>query len=466
MNDGSDSWTMKIIIIGDGKVGYSLAETLSREDNDVVIIDKNDEALQKASENLDVMCIKGNGVNAGVMIEAGVKQADLVIAATSRDELNMVCCLTAKRLGAEHTVARIRDPEYANELSLLKHELGLDLVINPEQAAAGEIARLLSFPSAVNIEVFARGRVEIVEILADEDMPIIGMQLRNISKTISSDILVGAVMRGEELLIPNGDYEIQKGDTLYIVGSPSSVYNFCKQIGRCTQKIRNIMVIGGGLIAYYLVQYIKKTDMKAKIIEKNKERCMELTELLPDTLIIHGDGTDESLLLSENLRDMDAFICLTGNDEENLMTAFSAKQLGVGKVIAKVTRNNYPQLVKKMDIDNVINPKLITINYILRYVRGMKNAKGNPVETLYRIINGKAEAIEFIAGASTRFLNIPLKKLKLVKNTLVVAIARKGRIIIPHGDDAIKSGDSVIVITMNGGLTDLNDILAPGGKLE
>lgn len=457
---------MKIIIIGDGKVGYSLAETLSQDDNDVTIIDKNEEALRRASETLDVMCIKGSGVSASVMIEAGVKEADLVIAATSSDELNMVSCLAAKKLGADHTVARIRDPEYTNELSLLKHELGLDLVINPEQAAAGEIARLLSFPSATNVETFARGRVELVEILADRNTPIIGMQLNKISKAFSSDILIGAVLRGEELVIPNGDFEIQEGDTLYIMGSPASVFNFCRQIGKCTQKIKNIMVIGGGRIAYYLVNFLKKTDMKVKIVENNRNRCLELTELLPGTLIIFGDGTDETMLLSENLEGMDALISLTGRDEENLMIAFSAKQHGVGKVIAKVTKTNYPQVIKKMDIDNIINPKRIITDHIVRYVRGMKNAIGNPIETLYRIINGKAEVMEFIASASTQFLDIPLKKLKLVKNTLVAAIARKGQIIIPHGNDSIKQGDNVVIITMNSGLTDLNEILASRGSME
>lgn len=457
---------MKIIIIGDGKVGYSLAETLSQDDNDVTIIDKNEEALRKASETLDVMCIKGSGVSASVMIEAGVKEADLVIAATSSDELNMVSCLAAKKLGADHTVARIRDPEYTNELSLLKHELGLDLVINPEQAAAGEIARLLSFPSATNVETFARGRVELVEIMADRNTPIIGMQLNKISRAFSADILIGAVRRGEELVIPNGDFEIQEGNTLYIMGSPSSVFNFCRQIGKCTQKIKNIMVIGGGRIAYYLVNILKKTDMKVKIIENNRDRCLELTELLPGTLIICGDGTDENMLLSENLEGMDALISLTGRDEENLMIAFSAKQHGVGKVVAKVTKTDYPQVIKKMDIDNIINPKRIITDHIVRYVRGMKNAIGNPIETLYRIINGKAEVMEFIASASTQFLDIPLKKLKLVKNTLVAAIARKGQIIIPHGNDSIRQGDNVIIITMNSGLTDLNEILASGGSME
>ena len=332
---------MRIIIIGDGKVGYSLAETLSKEDNDVTIIDKNSDALKKASENLDVMCIRGNGVSTNILMQAGVKDVDLLIAATSSDEMNMVCCLTAKKLGAEHTIARIRDPEYANELSILKHDLGLDLVINPEQAAAGEIARLLRFPSAVNIESFAKGRVDLIEIKATEGIPIIGMKLKNISQKIASDILIGAVLRDGEVIIPNGDFEIEENDTLYIIGRPSSVFNFCKQIGKISQKIKNVMVVGGGRIAYYLVQYLKNTDMKVKMIEISKDRCVALSEMLPNTLIINGDGTDEDVLNSENLSDMNAFVSLTGRDEENLMAALLAKQSGVIKVIAKITRVNY-----------------------------------------------------------------------------------------------------------------------------
>lgn len=455
---------MRIIIIGDGKVGYSLAETLSKENNDVTIIDKNPEALKKASEFLDVMCIRGNGVSTSILQEAGIKGADLLIAATSSDEMNMVCCLTGKKLGAEHTIARIRDPEYANELTVLKRELGLDLVINPEQAAAAEIARLLRFPSAVNVEPFAKGRVELVEIKVTQDSPIVGVKLKSIPGKFSSDILIGAVLRNEEIIIPKGDFEIKMGDTLYILGKPSNVFNFSKQISKFTLKIKNVMVAGGGRIAYYLSQYLKLTDMKVKIIEMNKERCIELSEILPDTLIIHGDATDESFLLSENLSDMNAFVALTGRDEENILAALSAKQNGVGKVVAKTTRINYPQIIKQMGIDNLVNPKIITTNSILRYVRGLKNAMGNPIETLYRIIDDKAEAVEFIASSSTRMLNIPLKKLELVKGVLVAAIVRKNETIIPHGNDVIKQGDSVILVTQNNSFSDLNQIITSGGN--
>ncbi len=450
---------MNIIIIGDGKVGYSLAENLSKEDHDVTIIDKNPEALKKADENLDVMCIKGNGLSAKTLLEAGVKTADLLIAATSSDEMNMVCALTGKKLGAANTVARIRDPEYANELNILKEELGLNLIINPEQAAAREISRLLRFPSAADVEPFAKGRVELAEIKATRDMPIIGMPLSNISKKISSDVLIGAIHRGDEIIIPNGSTVIHGDDDLFIFGKPSDVFGFCKQIGKVTQKIKHVLVVGGGRIAYYLTLYLKQSGIKVKIVESNRERCLELAEPLPDTLIIHGDGTDDSLLKSENLSDLDAFVSLTGRDEENLVSALLAKQHGVKKVITKITRFNYPEIVRNMGIDSIVNPKLITTNYILRYVRGLNGALGNPVESVYKIIGGNAETLEFIANHTTKFLNVPLKRIKFVEGVMVASIARKNEIIIPHGNDEIKIGDSVIIITKGKQFSDFNEII-------
>ncbi len=454
---------MRIIIIGDGKVGYSLAENLAKENNDVTIIDKNAEALKKASENLDVMCIRGNGVSTKILLEAGVKNVDLLIAATSSDEMNMVCCLTAKKLGANYTVARIRDPEYANELSLLKADLGLDMVINPEQAAANEIARLLRFSSAANVEVFAKGLAELVEIKVTAGMSVIGMTLKAIINKVSSSVLIGAVLRQDEVTIPNGDFIINENDTLYIIGRPSRVSDFCKKIGKYAPKIRNVMIVGGGRIAYYLAKYLNEMELKVKIIEIDRQRCIELSQSLPDTLIIYGDGSDESVLQSENLRDMDALVCVTGRDEENLMSALLAKQCGVQKVVAKINRINYTSVIKSMSIDNIVSPKLITANRIVSYVRGLKNAMGNPVETLYKLIEDKVEAIEFIANKTTKFLNVPLKNLKMVKGVLVAAIVRGNDIIIPHGKDAIKLGDNVILIAKDKKFQDLNDIMSYGG---
>lgn len=454
---------MKIIIIGDGKVGYSLAENLAKENNDVTIIDKNAEALKKASENLDVMCIRGNGVSTKILMEAGVKEADLLIATTTSDEMNMVCCLTAKKLGANHTIARIRDPEYANELSLLKADLGLDMVINPEQAAASEIARLLRFSSAANVEVFAKGLAELVEIKVTDGMSVIGMTLKGIFNKISSSILIGAVLRQGEVIIPKGDFEICEDDTIYIIGRPSRVSDFCKKIGKYTPKIRNVMIVGGGRIAYYLAKYLDEMEIKVKIIEMDREKCVELSQSLSHALIICGDGSDESVLHSENLSDMDAFVSVTGRDEENLMSALLAKQCGVHKVVAKINRINYASVIKNMSIDSVVSPKLITSNRIVRYVRGLRNAMGNPIETLYKLIEDKVEAIEFIANKSTSFLNVPLKNVKIVQGVLVAAIVRGNEIIIPHGKDSIKMGDSVILIARDKQFQDLNDIIVSGG---
>jgi len=454
---------MKIIIIGDGKVGYSLAEHLSQEDHDVTIIDKDPEALRKASESLDVMCVRGNGVSTRIMMEAGIKTADLLIAATSSDEMNMVCALTGKKLGAKHTVARIRDPEYANELSVLKAELGLDLVINPEQAASREIGRLLRFPPATDVEHFAKGRIEFIEIRTNHNMPIIGIPLKDLPSRIAGNILIGAVERGDEVIIPNGDFVIKSGDILYIVGKPSDINEFCKQIGLLTQKIKNVMVVGGGRVAHYLALLLRQIDMKVKIIEIDRERCIELSEMLPDALIINGDGTDQAFLESENLCDMDAFVALTGRDEENLISALLAKQCGVKKVIAKITRINNPAVYTVLGVDSIVNPKLITANYILRFVRGLNSALNNPANTVYKIINGKAEVLEFTATKSLRFLNIPLKNLRLVNGVIIGAIARKNEIIIPHGDDCVRLGDNVLVIAVNKRIVDLNEVIASVG---
>ena len=287
---------MKIIIIGDGKVGFNLAENLSREDNDVTIIDKNPEALRKADETLDVMCVKGNGLNTGVLADAGVQGSDIVIAATTNDEMNMVCCLTAKKLGARHTIARIRDPEYANELARLKEDLGLDMIINPEQAVAGEIARLLEFPSAANIEVFAEGRVVMMEMKVTAEMPIVGMSLQEMTRKAALSVLIGGVVRGEEIIIPRGDFVIRSGDIIYIVGRPYRVIQFFRKAGVQVQKIKNVMIMGGGRIAYYLARYLEEMDVGVKIIEIDEKRCVQLTEMLPDALIIHADASDESVL--------------------------------------------------------------------------------------------------------------------------------------------------------------------------
>jgi trk system potassium uptake protein TrkA len=455
---------MKVMIIGDGNLGYSLAESLSKDPgNDVTVIDRDAGSKSKTTESLDVRYIKGNGASTNTLIEAGVRDTDLLIAATSRDETNMVCSLTAKRLGAAHTIARIRDPEYADELSQIKEDLGLDLVINPEQAVAGEIARLLEFPPAISVDVFARGRVEMVEIKVTADMPVADMPLKEISGKINPSILIGAILRDDGLVIPRGDDVVRAGDKAYIVGNPSKVFRFCAQMGMNVRKIRNVMVVGGGRIGYYLARSLDEIDMSVKIIESRHERCLELAESLPRALVINGDGSDVALLRSENIGSMGGFVSATDKDEENLMTALLAKRNGVPKVVAKMDRAEYADILGGIGIDNLISPRAITANYILRFVRGLQNAMGNPVNTLYRIIGDHAEAIEFTANRSTRLLGRPLKHLSLAEGVLVLAIVRKNDIIIPHGNDSIKENDNVILITKGKRLLDLNDIIAEEG---
>lgn len=445
---------MKIIIIGAGKVGYSLAESLSKSNYDVIIIDKNYAALSKAEENLEVLCIRGSGVSTSILMEAGIDTTDLLIAVTSSDEVNMVCCLTAKKLGVKHTIARIRDPEYAKELSLLKEELDLDLIINPEQAAAEEIANVLNFPIAINVENFAKGRVKMVELKVTQNIGIIGVPLREMANRLISSVLIGVVIRNGEVIVPNGDFIIQEDDRIYVIGKPSSLYNFCKMSGKCPQKIKNVMIAGGGRIAIYLAKLLLEMDIKVKLVEIDRDICLHLSEILPEALVIHGDGTDEELLKSENISDMDGFVAMTGMDEENLMSALLAKQNGVMKVIAKVSRANYINIIKNLGIDSVISPKLITTNHILKFIRG------NNVESLFRIIEGHAEITEFIADASSNLLNIKIKKLGLPKDVIIATIVRKKEVVIPHGNDVIKEGDRVIIISKNKNISSLDEVAA------
>lgn len=452
---------MRVIIIGAGKVGYNLALELSKENHDVVIIDNDQEVLRRAEENLDVLCIKGNGVSTHILLEAGIHDTDLLIAVTNSDEVNMVCCLTAKKLGAPNTIARIRDPEYAHELTMLKEEIGLDMVINPEHAAADEIARNISFPAAFNVESFAKGRVKMIEIKITEDMPIAGVKLKDMSNKIPHPILVGAVVRNGEVIVPNGEFQIEVDDSVYLLGNPSGIMNFFRGWSNHSKKIRNVMIVGAGRIAYYLTKLLYEMGAKVKIIEIDREKCTEFAELLPNTLIINGDGTDEEVLLSENISEMDVFIALTGMDEENLISALIAKQNGAKRVVSKISRMNYMGVVSKLGIDNVICPKTITTNQILTYVRG------NSIESLYRIVEGQAEILEFISREDSEILNIPLKKLNLPKDVLVATIVRKDEVVIPKGNDIIKKGDRVIIITKNNKISDLDELLkVPTGGIQ
>lgn len=456
---------MKIVIVGNGKVGFSLAEQLVREKYDVVIVDMREDTLRRAADALDIMSVKGNGISAATLIEAGVPEADLLVAATNSDEINMVCCLTAKHLGAKYTIARIRNPEYNTGLSDLKRNMGIDMVINPENATAVEISRLLRFPPAANIETFCRGRVELIGFRLLEDDFLVNRPLHALSDQVKQlSLLFCAVERpGGEVVIPNGSFVPQAGDRLYIIGRPSSLDQFFRLLGRYSPKVKSVFIVGGGKISLYLLAVLEKMKMRVKLVEIQEERCRLISEKLPHTTVICGDGTDQELLESERLAAADAFVALTDRDEDNLILSLYAMQKGVQKVVTKSNRQNYAGIAQTIGLDSVISPKQITAAQILQVVRGMQNSQGSVMNTLYRIADGSAEAMEFTASANTRHLGAPLKDLHLRKGILIAVLARGGDIIIPEGSSSIQEGDSVILISRDLRILDLNDIYEDEG---
>lgn len=453
---------MNIVIVGDGKVGYALSEQLNREGHNITIIDNNQRALNDTMETLDVMGVHGNGASLDVQVEAGVQDADLLIAATSTDELNMLCCLMAKHLGAENTIARIRNPEYLAQLQLLKEQFGLSMVINPELEAAREISRVIKFPPALKVDTFSKGRVELVEFKLREGMPIIGKRLMDLPGRIGTKILICAVDRGGEVIIPNGGFVLETGDKIHITGESRNISAFLYSLGESSFKIRSIMIVGGGRICYYLAKMLDEKAFLIKIIEKNAERCNELCELLPSAMIIHGDGSELELLESEGIANVDAFIALTGIDEENMIMSMVASRKKVPKVVTKLNRFHFLAFAEELGADTVVSPKMTTTNQITQYVRAMQNTMGSKVKTLHRLVNENVEALEFTALETTRHRGVPLEKLRLKKNLLVAVIVRGGKVIIPYGKDFIQTGDSVVLITNQHQLGDLNDIFEEG----
>lgn len=453
--------SLKIIIVGNGKVGFTLAEHLSKENHDVTIVDTDFNALKHASDTQDVMCVKGNGASSAVLEEAGAGTADVVIAATGMDEINMVCGQVAKRMGAKYVIARIRNAEYTSDLTSLKKDLGIDMIINPEQATATEISRLLRLPTAANIETFYRGRVELVGFRLQADDFVVGKTLASLSHKLHDlDILFCAVERGSEAFIPNGSSQLQEDDMVYVIGEPLGISRFFKELGRYAPKIRNIFITGGGRITYYLATMLDKLGKHTKIVEADEARCRHLAEILPHSLIIHGDGTDQELLESEDMQNNDAFVALTGRDEYNLIISLYAMQQGVPKVVAKSNRQNYIGIARSVGLDSVVSPKLTTANHILQVVRGMQNSKGSVMTGLYKIADDQAEAMEFVVNKTTRNLGVPLKDLKLKKGILIAVIVHNNQIIIPEGSTKIEAGDTVIIVSRDSGILDINDIYA------
>lgn len=450
---------LKIIIVGCGKVGANLVDQLSKEGHDITVIDKKAEKIQDITNTYDVMGLVGNGASYSTQMEAGIEETDLIIAVTDSDELNLLCCTVAKRVGKCAAIARVRTPDYSEETGYLREQLGLALIINPELEAAREVARILYLPTALEVNSFAHGQAELVKFKVPEGNLLNGLSLAYLGKNITNDILICAVERNGEVYMPNGDFVLQSGDVVSFVSERHIARDFLKQIGLATRQVKDTMIIGASKAAYYLAKELLNMGISVKIIEKEKENCESLSVKLPKAIIINGDGTDSDILKEEGIETVQSFIPLTGIDEENIMLTLYAKQVSKAKVVTKINRVNYKQVINNLDLGSLVYPKYITSEAIIAYVRAKKNSMGSNIETLYHMFDSRVEAIEFIVEENSKVSGVPIKDLKLKKDVLISFINHNGHIIIPTGNDEIEDGDTVMIVTKNTGFTGIDDIV-------
>ena len=450
---------MKIIIAGGGKIGHSVASILADEGHDITVIDHNSDRVSQLSNSLDVICFEGSATNAESLREAGAADADLLLAATQYDEVNMVCGISARHLGARHVIARIRDPEYLSQKAFLREALGLDLIVNPDFECAREIARILRFPSAVRVDTFSKGSVEIVEYKVAEGSVLEGVQMKDLGAKLGVRVLVSVVERGKDALIPNGAFTLQAGDRLSITGTVSELRRFFAAVGQLKKPIRQVMIVGGSRTAVYLSRMLQESGMSVTVVEKDRERCDRLCDLLPDAHIVYGDATRSDVLLEEGLCTSDAFVALTGEDGDNIVTSLYARQCGVGKIVAKVNRDHFADILEGSGLDSIVPARELIAEQLARYVRAMSNSAGSSMETLYRLADGRVEAIEFRVGENAACVGKPLRELKLKANTLIAAVIRGSKSILPDGATVIQPDDHAIVVSAAGKLKNLDDMI-------
>lgn len=451
---------MNIIIAGCGKVGCTLAEQLNAEGHEISVIDIHSQVVQNVSSRFDVMGVEGNCTSYKVQMEAGINEADLLIAVTDRDEINMLACLIAKKTGNCHTIARVRNPEYYQEINYIREELGLSMSINPELAAASEISRLIQVPSALEVDTFAKGRISLVKIQIPQGSVLNHMSIRDMAVKVNPDVLICIVEREKDVIIPSGDFVLQEGDYISVTVAISKINRFLNQIGIKVKPIRNVMIAGGGTISYYLAKQLLAAKVNVKIVENNGNRCNELSDLLPEARIINGDVTERDILMEENIESADAVAALTNSDEENVLLSLFVNKVSKAKRMVKITRTSFMEVIDEMPVGNIVSPKEITAEYIIRYVRSRQNSfDSSNVETLYRLIDGKVEALEFTVGANAKVANREICDLDIKSNTLLCSIYRNGRIIRPTGKECIRPKDSVMVVTTQKGLNGIDDIV-------
>lgn len=451
---------MKIIVLGAGKVGKTLIKHMSNEDHDIIVVDQNATKVEEVVNQFDVIGVVGNGGSYDILMEAGAQDANLIICVTTSDELNILAGLMAKKMGTKHTIARVRNPDYSSQRDFMRNQLGFSMIVNPELEAASEIRRVLSFPSVVKVDTFSRGKVELAEFFVEDHSRLNGVELSQLHKITKTNILVCAVSHNEDVIIPDGNYVIKPGDHLYITGTHRDLSRFCLDIGVITTRIKNVIIVGGGKIAYYLSKQLSTQGIKVKIIEKDKNRCQVLAEKLPYVTIIHGDGSDDELLNEEGIENTDAVLALTGLDEENIVISLSAKSLYHKKTIAKVTRMNYAGLSDVLKVDSIVAPKKIVASQIIRYVRSKMNKDNDSsVKTLYKIVDGEVEAIEFKVTEQFKYLHKTLNEMKIKEHVLVAAIIRENEVIVPKGNTTMELNDYVIIVSRGEIMKSLNDIL-------
>ena len=453
---------MRIVVVGAGKVGRVLTEQLAAEKHDIVVIDQDTDLIESLVNIYDVRGVVGNGGCYDVQKDAFEDGADLLIATTSSDETNILACLVAKKLGTPHTIARIRNPEYEKQLHFMREELGLSMVVNPEKATAREIARVLRFPSAIKREQFCRQRFELVEYRVNEGNPLEGLQLSDLYRNIRVKILICAVARGQQTIIPTGATVLQKGDKIYLTASARDLESFFRKLNIFKARANNIMIVGASRIAYYLVKELQDIQKRMTVIDSNAARCQAMSEKFPGVLVIHGDGADSELLSEERISEMDAFVPLTGLDETNIILAMYASQFPNCKVVAKINRPSFADLANQKGlVDSVVSTAAVTSETIARYVRAMQNSfDSDNIKTLHRLVGGRVEALEFNVGPGLPFTGVPLKDLNLREGLLVAGIVRQnGAPVIPSGADALQEGDDVVIVTTDTTLHALRDIV-------
>lgn len=452
---------MQIIVVGCGNIGTTIAKQLSSEGHNVTAIDTSERVVKDLTSGSDIMGIIGTGSSIKVLKDANVSTADLLIAVTDSDERNLLTCLMARKAGAGNTIARVRNPEYLSEIDFIKEDLGLSLSVNPELNSADEIARLLKFPSAIEIDTFANGRVEIFKFCVTKDNPLCNVALKDMHKTLPSEVLICMVERGNETIIPSGDFVICENDKISVVASGKKAAQFFRAVGVNQGKIKTCMIIGGGEMTFYLAEKLIAAGVEVKIIEKEKERCNELAELLPEAMVIYGDGADKGLLYEEGIERTQSFVALTNHDEENVMMSVFAKKVNPKtKLITKVHRSAYDDIIEDMNIGSIINPKLLTGERIVKYVRAMSESTSSNIEALYRMNGDKAEALEFRIKEQSDIIDVSLSELKLKSGVLIASIIHNGQIETPKGSSKIRLGDRVVVVTTRTGFESIRDILA------